>query len=390
MADPVVLMLGDLTDKYANEPASDAFMRLYTDDEQFGPVFASLHERLNGHFAAINGRARSTHHYWADNSRDLIALFDELAETLGTLRRAGFDVSFRKDYDAALRRCKPWLSMGGGSAVPGDFEPIEIVKYEAIFIRSETMVKLKKQGTTARLQLIGEGSYAHVFSFVDPDHGIKIAVKRAKRGIGERDLHRFREEFKILKRLSFPYVVEVYRYDESRNEYNMEFCDETLRRYVKQRNSSLGFATRKRIALQFLYGTRYIHSQNLLHRDLSLQNVLLKVYASKAVLVKLSDFGLAKDHASDFTRTKTEMRGTIRDPMLATFKEYAVINEVYSIGWILSYIFTGKESLPHTDDDIGRIVHKCTTNDIGERYQEVRAIIVDVERLDSAPTDTTA
>ena len=270
MADPVELMLGDLTDKYANEPAPDAFMRLYTDDERFGRVFASLHERLNDHFVAINDRARSTRHYWADNSRALIALIDELAETIGTLHLAGFDVSFHEDYDAAVRRCKPWLSTGGGSTVPEDFEPIKIVRYEPVFILPETMVKLRKQSAALKLQLIGEGSYAQVFSFVDPDYGIKIAVKRAKKGLDERDLHRFREEFNILKRLSFPYIVEVYRYDETRDEYKMEFCDETLRKYIGKRNNNLKFATRKRIALQFLYGINYIHDQKLFHRDLSL------------------------------------------------------------------------------------------------------------------------
>lgn len=60
------------------------------------------------------------------------------------------------------------------------------------------------------------------------------------------------------------------------------------------------FATRKCIALQFLYGTSYIHGRKFLHCDLSLQNVLSKAYESKAALVELSDFGLAKDHVSDF------------------------------------------------------------------------------------------
>ena len=69
-----------------------------------------------------------------------------------------------------------------------------------------------------------------------------------------------------LKRLSFPYIVEVYQYDETRNEYEMEFYDETLRKYIGTRNSNLAFATRKRIALQFLYGLNYIHSQGFLHR----------------------------------------------------------------------------------------------------------------------------
>ena len=113
----------------------------------------------------------------------------------------------------------------------------------------------------------------------------------------------------------------------------MEYCEETLRDYIARRNNKLSFAARKRIALQFLYGINYIHREGLLHRDVSLQNVMLKVFSSGAVLVKLSDFGLVKDHASEFTRTKTEMRGTIRDPLLSSFKDYAVLNEIYSLGW---------------------------------------------------------
>lgn len=100
----------------------------------------------------------------------------------------------------------------------------------------------------------------------------------------------------------------MYQYDETRNEYRMEFCDETLREYIKKWNNRLSFSSRKRIALQFLYGINYIHGKQLLHRDISLQNVLVKVYESGAVLVKLSDFGLVKDKTSEFTRTKTEMR----------------------------------------------------------------------------------
>ncbi|MGW6354624.1 protein kinase domain-containing protein [Streptomyces sp. NPDC055092] len=83
------------------------------------------------------------------------------------------------------------------------------------------------------------------------------------------------------------------------------------------------FSSRKRIALQFLYGVNYIHSEGLLHRDVSLQNVLVKAFNGGAVLVKLSDFGLAKDKNSEYTRTKTEMRGTYRDPLLASFRSTA-------------------------------------------------------------------
>lgn len=389
MVDPVELMLADLKSRYAHMPAAEAFTRLYADDAHFGHVFATLHERLNQHFEAINGRVRSTKHYWADDSRAMLALIDELDDALGSLKVAGFEVVFAPEYRAAIDRCKPWLSMSGGSAVPEDFEQIRLIKFEPVFVRPETNVRLTKGQSTVQLKMVGEGSYATVFSFIDPDYGIKFAVKRAKR-LTERELHRFKREFEVLKRLSFPYIVEVYQYDDTRNEYKMEYCDETLRHYISRRNDKLSFASRKRIALQFLYGINYLHHEGLLHRDVSLQNVMLKVFDRGAVLVKLSDFGLVKDHDSRLTRTKTEMRGTIRDPLLSSFKDYAVLNEIYSLGWVLSYIFTGREALKSGTDEVSRIIQKCAAHDTAQRYQRVIDLIADVERLEVSPTDAPA
>jgi hypothetical protein len=390
MANPVELMLADLTSRYAEKPASEIFSRLYADDAQFGHVFASLHERLNQHFDSINGRAKSTKHYWADASRDMLTLIDELDDTLAVLKAADFELVFTTEYRATIERCKPWLSMSYGSTVPEDFEQIRLIKFEPVFIRPETTVRLKKRQSALQLKMVGEGSYATVFSYIDPDYGIKFAVKRAKKGLGERDLDRFKQEFETLKRLSFPYIVEVYQYDEIRNEYTMEYCHETLRKHIARRNDKMTFASRKRIALQFLYGINYIHSKKLLHRDVSLQNVMLKVFGDGAVLVKLADFGLVKDHAFNFTRTTTEMRGTIRDPLLSSFKDYAVLNEIYSVGWVLSYIFTGREALKSGVDETSQIIQKCTANDMAKRYQRVIDLIADVERLPVSPTDTPA
>jgi len=389
MANAAEFMLTDLKAKYEARASSAAFSRLYEDDE-FGHMFSVLHKELNQHFDDINDRARSTRHYWADNSRNLIALIDELNDDLYELKRAGVEVTFAPSYQDAIDRCEPWLSRSGGSEVPEGFEQIKLIKYEPVFSRVSDTIKLIKEQGNLKLSMVGEGSYAHVYSYIDPDYGIRFAVKRAKRGIGERDLQRFKQEFEVMKRLSFPYVVEVYRYDDQRDEYRMEFCDETLRTYISKRNADLTFSTRKRIALQFLYGMNYLHSQGLLHRDISLQNVLLKVFASGAVLVKLSDFGLVKDTASDFTRTKTELRGTIRDPLLDSFKDYSVSNEIYAIGWVLSFIFNGKESLAPGSAEVTRIVQKCVDHNADRRYNTVLDLIADVEGLPATPTDAPA
>lgn len=286
MTAPVDFMMADLREKYEAVPSSRAFDRLY-DEAEWGHMFAVLHKRLNEHFTDINGRAETTHHYWADNSRDLLSLIKEIEADLHTLRRAGVEVELAASYQDALERCRPWLSPSGGSTVPDDFEPIEIIKYEPVLTHAARSVKLEKHQQAVELKMVGSGSYAHVYSYVDPDYGIKFAVKRAKKDLDERDLVRFKQEFEILRKLSFPYVVEVYRYDEARNEYRMEYCHTTLRDYIAKKNATMSFAARKRIALQFLYGINYLHHQRLLHRDISLQNILLKVFGSGAVLVKL-------------------------------------------------------------------------------------------------------
>lgn len=376
---PLEYMLIDLDADYTAESVPPRIARLYEDDLEWGHMFGVLHKSLNQHFDDVNRRIGN--HYWADNSRDLIRLTDKIEQDLHTLGRGGVEVEFDPSYEAALEACRPWLSPSGGSPVPEDFIKIEVERFKPVFTRSAAAVKLTKQTQPAKLQMVGTGSYAIVHSYVDPDYGIKFALKRAKKNIGERDLKRFKIEFEHMKRLSHPNLVEVYHYDDDRNEYRMEYCDETLRTFIAKRNGTLQPHVRKNVALQFLSAVSYLHREGILHRDISLQNILLRVYGSGDVQVKVSDFGLAKDLSQAFTLSNTEMRGTIRDPMLASFKDYGVANELYSIAWVLSYVVTGREALMPAGSLLGDIIQRCAHHNVGDRYATVDILIEAIEAL---------
>lgn len=131
--DSPALMLTDMEEKYEARPSSPAFSRLYEDVGRWGHMFAVLHEELNSHFDGINGRALSTKHYWAGNSRDFLQLIKDLKEDLYALKRGGVDAMLVDSYQQAIERCQPWLSQSGGSVVPDDFEPVTIIKYEPVF-----------------------------------------------------------------------------------------------------------------------------------------------------------------------------------------------------------------------------------------------------------------
>lgn len=377
---PTDLAIADIKDRYRNKEVAKLFEDIYASDNQLGHSFAVLHRELNKRFTEINDRIDTTGHYWADNSRGLLSTIDEVRQLQEDLEKYGVEVKFSPAYSDYLDSCLEWLSPSGGSTIPEEFQKISIIRYEPIFSREET-IDLVKKNFSPPLKLEGEGSFAIVHSYIDPDYGTRFARKRAKKDISTRDLERFKTEFATMKSLDYPYIVKVYRYDDSRNEYYMEFCDSTLRKYISVRNNRLSFATRRTISMQFLNALQYLHQQEILHRDLSLQNVLLKVYESNAAQIKLSDFGLVKQNHSTFTRKDTDPKGTIVDPQLTSFKDYSVINEIYPVGWILAYIFSGRESIRGLDDDIQRIVSKCTTENLSLRFQTVKEVADAVDNL---------
>lgn len=199
----------------------------------------------------------------------------------------------------------------------------------------------------------------------------------------------FRREFELMKELQFPYVLEVYNFKESDWSYTMEHCDTSLEEYVAKRNNQSGFGstTLKRIALQFLYGLNFIHSKGHFHRDLSTRNVLLRTFGGSAVLVKLSDFGLAKLKGSEFTMTETELKGTKIDPALGSFKDFAAVHDIFAAGFVLLYIFTGRKNVGRSSaSPIEQIIHKCIDSQPDRRYQSVMELIADVEALDTTVT----
>ena len=207
--------------------------------------------------------------------------------------------------------------------LPEEFEKIPLIKYESIFTVTNKIISIPNTNHNNSLAVIGEGAFSIVKKYKDQYYDKFFALKQAKRNLTDRELARFKREFEILHDLSFPYVLEVYSYNYENNSYLMELCDFTLHDYISK-NNQLSFKNRKKLALQFLYGINYLHKKKLLHRDISIRNILVKSYDFSSAIIKLSDFGLIKEEISAFTKTDTDMKGTRIDPSLDFFKNYEI------------------------------------------------------------------
>ena len=137
--------------------------------------------------------------------------------------------------------------------MPPNMEKIDLYYVKPIFKTSKSIViKNANKDRVYDIKQIGEGSYANVYKYKDTFYNRNFIIKRAKKDLSEKELLRFKREYEEMKELSSPYILEVYRYLEDKNEYIMEYMDYTLDSYIAKSNTKLSDFQRKGIAQQVL------------------------------------------------------------------------------------------------------------------------------------------
>lgn len=318
-------------------------------------ILSTLHYDFTSLFRTMNERlptGENGAHFWADASRKLIAAIEIVLGLYSTLKNTKYAFEIDNYYFGLIKTCRDFLSSSGGTALPPNMEKVELYYTLPIFLPSESVTVTSPENSfSSSLKLIGVGSYANVFKYKDPFYNRFFVLKRAKKGLSEKEIERFKREYEEMQDFSSPYILEVYRYNDERNEYIMEYMDFTLDSYISKYNTELSVSKRKAIVQQILRAFEYIHSKNRLHRDISPKNVLLKCY-DDIVVVKISDFGLVKIPDSLLTSATTEFKGYFNDPALLVdgFNTYGMIHETFALTRLIYFVMTGKTNTDNISD----------------------------------------
>ncbi|CBH15162.1 protein kinase, putative [Trypanosoma brucei gambiense DAL972] len=193
---------------------------------------------------------------------------------------------------------------------------------------------VKGRYSTYQLQdLIGKGGNAVVYSAVDCNTGLMVAVKKMEVH-DDAAMATCRNEVAILSHLKHPYVIRYIDHAHSGKSFLIvtEFALERSLLQRLKRHGRCGELEVARFMFQITSALAYLHKEKIVHRDIKCANVLL----GAAEVVKLSDFGLAVNLGAVHGETNDEEDGLLSSSAVCDGDGKSVAEEgiVGSVYWM--------------------------------------------------------
>ncbi|CAG5122556.1 unnamed protein product [Candidula unifasciata] len=192
--------------------------------------------------------------------------------------------------------------------------------------------------------LLGKGGFACVYSGYDKVKKIEVAIKMIEqKKIKSGHLYnRVKQEVAIHFRLKHPSVLELYDVFQDSNYVYLilELCHNgQMQQYLDTHSKTLTEDEARAVMHQVIEGILYLHSHGIVHRDLSLANLLL----TKDMHVKISDFGVSTT-LEDPNQKHYTMCGTpnYMSPEIITRSAHGQETDVWSLGVMLYICLVGK------------------------------------------------
>jgi serine/threonine-protein kinase len=190
-----------------------------------------------------------------------------------------------------------------GTAVPGMTEP------DTVAPASEKGRgpghKISTLGDYRLLRKLGTGGMGSVYLARQISLDRDVALKVMARELAEKPafVERFYREARLMARLDHPHIVHCYGvgHDHGWHYLAMEYVDGGSLAHWLKRDRQLSVGDALHIILACAEALRHAHEQQLIHRDVKPDNVLI---SSKGI-VKVGDLGLAKALDEDLAVTTT-------------------------------------------------------------------------------------
>ncbi|MCR4855074.1 MAG: Stk1 family PASTA domain-containing Ser/Thr kinase [Erysipelotrichaceae bacterium] len=254
------------------------------------------------------------------------------------------------------------------------------------------------------VKLIGRGGMADVYLAYDVILKREVAVKILKSDMADDDtaLERFKREAGAVTQLSHPNIVDVYDVGDDGDKHYivMEYIKGyTLKQLIKKRGP-IPYKEAVWMMKQLAGALLEAHRNNVIHRDVKSQNVLIKDDGT----IKLSDFGIALASGAMQLTHKDSVLGSVHylAPELSRGKPATMQSDIYSLGIVFYELLTGdvpykaenpvqvalmhikgtipsvRSFNPQIPQSVENIVIRSTAKNPSDRYKNIALMLQDL------------
>ncbi len=267
------------------------------------------------------------------------------------------------------------------------------------------MIKNSTIGNYKILKAIGKGGMAHIYTAVQGSLDRIVVIKQLMKNLDGEAQARFKREAKLCANLNHRNIVEIYDYFREGGEQFlvMEYIDGYSLADIIEKQAPLEPLLAAGIAREVCQALVCAHKNGIIHRDIKPKNILI----SKEGVVKLTDFGVARDiEAPDLTTTGAII-GTpfYMSPEQAGGGKAGFQSDIFSLGVVLYEMVTGKKPFvaeenqgiiakicrgqyrspfwldPHHSWRLSRIINKAMKRNPGSRFKSAEEMLRALNRF---------
>ena len=228
-----------------------------------------------------------------------------------------------------------------------------------------------------KIDQVGEGTFGKVYKaqLEDPNDLLNHKIFALKKILMDNEKEGFPitalREIMILKKLNHKNIIPLKEIvtskpkEKNKNRGNVYLVFEYMEHDISGlTNKKINYSIQsiKCIMYQILEGLQYLHSNNIIHRDIKTANILLNNKGE----IKIGDFGLARIISPSLKKKITNRVVTLwyRAPELLFGEDhYGPAIDMWSIGCVFSELLTGVPLFKgkREMDQVDKIVEKCGT-----------------------------
>ncbi|CAF1569831.1 unnamed protein product [Rotaria magnacalcarata] len=206
---------------------------------------------------------------------------------------------------------------------------------------------------------LGEGSFGTVYRVRNKETDLFYAMKTIAKKPGNKiKAISLDNEVKLLEEINHPNLIQLHEVlESSQNLYLIvELCEGgELGLHVKK-IGPLPEETIKQIMSKLVSALYYLHKMDIVHRDLKLENILLKntpTSKTDEFDIRVTDFGLSsKKSITNTDSLFNEYCGTplYMAPEILENKNYSALCDVWALGIIMYYLICGRHAYIANDE----------------------------------------